>query len=707
MRPRHAFRPFAMRSRRTVVAIVVAMALVSAASTALAIRTASHSEHRAGTIEIAGRQRTLAERYVQEVLLVRAGEQADPAHTAQLLVASASALLDGGIAPAVNGDDDDTSLARATDPVVRGELGAAQKLAHDLAATGSAYLAGQNVAAVKLTANEHIPAAIDPVQRLRVAAALTSNVSLNAARTIVARDNGNISNLIAILISLGIAGLLASLILAWALIAATRRQTEHFRSLVRHSTDLVLVLSDGCRYVSTSVTSTLGRKESELLGDGFERFVHEEDVARLSAVQSDGQASQLILRVRNSLGDWRHLEANVTDLRQDRHVRGIVLNARDISERVRLERELTQQAQRDIFGTQLVEALEMADEESATFDVVERAMVEISPDAPMELLLSDSSRAHLERAATSPTGGAPACPVQSPFSCVAVRRGNPVVFDTSESLNACPKLRDRPGGACSAVCVPVSFMGRALGVLHATGPAGEPPNSRQVAQLTTLATQAGARIGTVRAFQRTQLQASTDGLTGLVNRRTLESQLRGLIKHGRPFALAIADLDRFKQLNDTHGHEAGDRALRIFSKTAQDVLREDDVIARWGGEEFVIVIPDLDRHQGASALERIRERLAQAHGGDHPAFTASFGVTDSTRAGALEQLLQLADTALYTAKEDGRDRIAISDATADQSSRPVVLDETEHGSPQRARATTSLHASHDEEDPQPSGFEIR
>ena len=707
MRSRRAFRPFALRSRRTVAAIVATMALVSAVSTVLAIRAAARSQHRASAIEIAGRQRTLAERYVQEVLLVRAGEQADPARTARLLSASASALLDGGVAPAVNGDDDDTRLPRTTDPVVRGELEVAQRLARDLAATGSADLANRDVSAVKLTANEHIPP-IDPLLRLRVVAALTSNVSLNAARTIVARDNGNISNLIKMLIGLGIAGLFASLLLAWALINATRRQTEHFRSLVRHSTDLVLVLSAGCRYVSASVTKTLGRSEAELLGDGFARFVHEEDAAHLQAVELDGQPSQLILRVRNSHGDWRHLEANVTDLRHDRHVRGVVLNARDISERVRLERELMQQAQRDIFGTQLVEALEMADEESATFDVVERAMVEISSTAPMELLLSDSSRAHLERAATSPTAGAAACPVQSPFSCVAVRRGNPVVFDTSESLNACPKLRDRPGGACSAVCVPVSFMGRALGVLHATGPAGEPPNSRQVAQLTTLATQAGARIGTVRAFQRTQLQASTDGLTGLVNRRTLESQLRGLLKQGRPFALAMADLDLFKQLNDTHGHEAGDRALRVFSKTARDVLREDDVIARWGGEEFVIAVPDLDRHQAASVLERIRERLSEASSGDHPPFTASFGVTDSTRAAALEQLLQLADSALYTAKESGRDRIVISDATTSASARPVVLDHPEEGeSPRDVRSSIPLHIGHDEEDPHPSGFEIR
>src|SRR5882762_9534248 len=103
MRTRRAFRPFAMRSRRTVIAIVVTMALVSALSAFLSIRAASHSRHRATVIEIAGRQRTLAERYVQEVLLVRAGEPADPALTAKLLKESAHVLLDGGLAPSVNG----------------------------------------------------------------------------------------------------------------------------------------------------------------------------------------------------------------------------------------------------------------------------------------------------------------------------------------------------------------------------------------------------------------------------------------------------------------------------------------------------------------------------------------------------------------------------------------------------------------------------
>ena len=90
----------------------------------------------------------------------------------------------------------------------------------------------------------------------------------------------------------------------------------------------------------------------------------------------------------------------------------------------------------------------------------------------------------------------------------------------------------------------------------------------EVARLTTLAAQSGARIGTVRAFEKTQLQAKTDGLTGLSNRRTVETELRTFCRERRPFALALADLDHFKKLNDAHGHEEGDRSLRLFSTSS-------------------------------------------------------------------------------------------------------------------------------------------
>jgi diguanylate cyclase (GGDEF)-like protein/PAS domain S-box-containing protein len=668
------FRPFAPKARATTIAIIFIFAVVSGASAALSIWSTSRSTNRAAVVEVAARQRTLAERYVEELLLVHRGNTADPGEIGSLLAQSARALLDGGTAPSVEGDDDETTIPREADPVIRAQLRQEERLVNDLTASGRAYLAGRPLDSVPLTAHERLAADATELQRIRVLAALTSNVSLDAARSIAARTDQNVSDTIFLQILLGGGGLLVSLLLGWGLVAATRRQTAHFRSLVTSSTDLVLVLADeGCRYASGSVTKLVGVPSSELLGKGFVAFVHEDDVDALRDAQREGTVQKHVFRMRNAAGEWRYLEAHLTDLRSDRHVAGVVVNARDITDRVRLEQELTMQAQRDNFGSQLVEALEMADEEQATYDVVARAMAEISPETPMELLLSDSSRAHLEPVAVNGEAGAPACPVDSPFACVAVRRGNPVVFESSEALNACPKLRDRPSGPCSAVCVPISFMGRSLGVLHAAGPDRKPLGAEQVSQLTTLATQAGARIGTVRAFERTQLQASTDGLTGLINRRTLESKLRTLTRQRTPFAIVLADLDRFKKLNDTYGHEAGDRSLRVFAQAMKRVLRETDLVARWGGEEFVIAMPDTDAANAAVVCERIRDLLARSHHGGHPPFTASFGVSDSTMGESMQRLIQLADAALYAAKNEGRDRVVVSDGgTADERDGEVA-----------------------------------
>jgi diguanylate cyclase (GGDEF)-like protein len=323
---------------------------------------------------------------------------------------------------------------------------------------------------------------------------------------------------------------------------------------------------------------------------------------------------------------------------------------------------LRSEAGRSTFSNQLVEALEMADSEAEADRVIARAMGAISEVHPMELLLADSSRAHLERACVHPKTGSPNCSVDSPYSCIAVRRGHPQIFPDAEALNACPKLLGRMGGALSAACVPVNFMGRALGVLHVAGAKGKPPNAEQIAQLTALGVHAGNRIGTLRAFERSQLQASTDSLTGLTNRRVAEEVLANLLAVDSAFAVVMADLDYFKRLNDTMGHDAGDRALKLFSDTARGVVRDRDHVVRWGGEEFALLLPGANAERAMEVVGRLRAALAQAHlVSGTPIFTASFGIADSTMARDREALIRLADEALYRSKQAGRDCCTVAD----------------------------------------------
>ena len=222
--------------------------------------------------------------------------------------------------------------------------------------------------------------------------------------------------------------------------------------------------------------------------------------------------------------------------------------------------------------------------------------------------------------------------------------------------------------ACSGVCIPVSIMGRTVGVVHTTGPVGEPLDEEAIQATQTLANQAGNRLGMLRVMAETQLQASTDGLTGLVNRRSLENRMRQLRSNGTAFAFVMADLDHFKTLNDTYGHEAGDRALRVFSEAVRNEMRADDTACRYGGEEFAIVLPGADVHAAVDVVERVRVALASMSGrGDTPTFSASFGIAHSADATELDDLVQRADRAMFAAKHAGRDRICL-----DGHSTPVV-----------------------------------
>lgn len=330
-------------------------------------------------------------------------------------------------------------------------------------------------------------------------------------------------------------------------------------------------------------------------------------------------------------------------------------------EKARQGRLMAADARRREFDSRLSRALEMAGDEAAALDTIERAVRRAAPDAAVELLLADNSQAHLARVLAVPnTDGAPGCRVGSPSECVAARRAQTLVFPDSDALDACPRLRDRSIGPCSAVCVPVSIMGRTVGVLHTVGARDDVLSDDAVAALQVLATHAGNRLGMLRIMAESQLQASTDGLTGLVNRRTFENRVRALRNSGRSFAVVLADLDRFKALNDTYGHEAGDRALRMFAEVLRGEVRDGDLVCRYGGEEFAVALPGAQTAEAIEAMQRVRTELRKwSRTGDTPAVTASFGIAHSDEADDLDDLVHRADRALFAAKDAGRDCVCI------------------------------------------------
>jgi diguanylate cyclase (GGDEF)-like protein len=144
------------------------------------------------------------------------------------------------------------------------------------------------------------------------------------------------------------------------------------------------------------------------------------------------------------------------------------------------------------------------------------------------------------------------------------------------------------------------------------------------------------------------------------------------------YSVLFGDLDRFKLVNDVHGHDAGDRALRVFSGALAAALRPDDLACRYGGEEFVVLLPECDRDEAVRVAERIRATLASAlDGSDLPSFTVSFGVASSRHDATFDEVVELADRALLAAKAAGRDRVV----AAGDLTRVVVVPEAAEPEP--------------------------
>ena len=224
-------------------------------------------------------------------------------------------------------------------------------------------------------------------------------------------------------------------------------------------------------------------------------------------------------------------------------------------------------------------------------------------------------------------------------------------------------LEGRPEQGAERITFPLRAAETDFGSLVLTG---DGFTEEQIETVASLAAHATIALENARLHAIVERQALLDGLTGLANRRSVDAKLRAEVARARRFSdkvcLVLADLDDFKRVNDTFGHPTGDEALRLFAATLAATVREMDVAARWGGEEFALVLPGTDADGGARLAERAREALEQCTlrvDGGEVRMTASFGVASLPPAEDVQELVDAADSALYEAKRTGKNRVMV------------------------------------------------
>ncbi len=465
---------------------------------------------------------------------------------------------------------------------------------------------------------------------------------------------------------------------------ALRASELRFRSVAQSASDAIVSLDEQGVVTSWNRAAEVifGRTEPEMVGAALEvvlperlREGHRKAMARIGSGGDGRQTGRAELLGLRRDGAEFPLEISMGSFatHEGRFFSGIL---RDMSDRKRAETELRQVndglrrtvdqlEERNRQAAELGLLAELLQSCAAVEDalkVLSDRLPRLFPGSSGSVLLHDSSRKMVEPAAAWGTAE-PGQDVFAPEDCWALRRGR--------------AHRSGPGGlvAClhseggePRICAGLHANGEAMGLLTVRWSTLPPEHvAHAVAAVTD---QVALALANLRLRDTLRVQAVRDALTGLYNRRHLEEsldkELRRANRKGRSLAVIMADVDHFKRLNDTHGHPVGDLVLREIAATMQGALRGDDHVCRYGGEEFVAVMPEATLADAVKRAEEIRSRVEalriELPDGGVVRATISLGVAAHPQHGRTPAaMIGSADAALYLAKGAGRNRVVASE----------------------------------------------
>ncbi len=468
-----------------------------------------------------------------------------------------------------------------------------------------------------------------------------------------------------------------------------------------HMSDLVAMLDTSGRrlYNSPSYNAVFGDKD--LAGTDSFREIHPEDRERVQRVFRETVASGVGQRTQYRFlladGSIRYIESQGDVIKDaEGKVAQVVVVARDITERKEFERAL-EESNRQLQATvlelerrnrenavlgKLGDMLEMCKSTEESKAVLGQYVDKLFPGTSGNLYLLNFGNALLEAVATWGEAGPAGDPVIGKDDCWALRRGQLHVVEDAHSKLTCQHLIVPPSGAY--LCAPIMGQGEVLGMLHVqfgaaqaleAGRANEAAPVRQhlfesqQAWALNVSEHIALALANLKLRETLRVQAVRDSLTGLYNRRYMEQALEREVlraaRNGRTVGVIMLDLDHFKRYNDSHGHEAGDNLLRVLGDFLLTHVRAEDIACRYGGEEFVVILPEASLAMCRSRAEQLWKGVqglsVNVHGELLRGVTTSVGVAAFPAHGTtMSGLLRAADAALYAAKRQGRDRVEIA-----------------------------------------------